>query len=350
MHVKQTAAIKSICIIRLSALGDVTHMLPIIHSLHKFRPDIKITWIIGKKEYQLVGDLARVEFIQFDKRAGIKAYIKLMQALKNRCFDVLLACQVSLRANLLSAIIKAPRKVGYDAARCKDLHSLCINERISAANGHVLDGFFQFIEHLGIAHKSLDWHLPIPAQAQDFAAHMMPADAPVLAISPCSSHRWRNWHAQGYAEVANYAYEKYHMRTVLLGGSSRLEAQYAGQICQRLKHQAINLTGKDTLKKLLAILKRCSVLISPDSGPAHIATCANTPVIALHAASNSRRSGPYLSQVWCVDKYPQAALQYLNTPVEQLKWGTRIEKPGVMNLIEAKDVIIKLDQIMQTLI
>ena len=51
-----------------------------------------------------------------------------------------------------------------------------------------------------------------------------------------------------------------------------------------------------------------------------------------------------------MDKYPQAALQYLNTPAGQLKWGTRIEKPGVMNLIEAKDVIIKLDQIMQTLV
>ena len=103
---------------------------------------------------------------------------------------------------------------------------------------------------------------------------------------------------------------------------------------------------RDTIKKLLAILNECTALLTPDSGPAHIATCVNTPVIGLHAASNSLRSGPYLSLENCVDKYSEAAQTFLGQSVEQLKWGTKIEKPGVMELIKPKDVIIKLDQIM----
>ena len=64
--------------------------------------------------------------------------------------------------------------------------------------------------------------------------------------------------------------------------------------------KTLNLIGKDTLKKFLALLQGVDVIISPDSGPAHMATGLGTPVIGLYAASNPKRSGPYLSQQWCV--------------------------------------------------
>ena len=338
---------ESICIIRLSAIGDVTHMLPIIHSIQKFRPHAQITWIIGKVEYKLVGDLPNVEFIQFNKSLGLRAYSDALKQLKGRSFDTLLACQVSLRANILTALIKAKRKIGYDHARAKDFHSWVVTEQIAPADVHVLDSFFQFIEHIGIAHKKLDWTLPISNEAHQFAQQHIPSNQPIVAISPCSSHTLRNWHVEGYAAVANHAIKKHHAKIILLGGPSELELELGEKISALLEQAPINLIGKDTLKKLLAILQRCSVLLTPDSGPAHMATCVNTPVIALHAASNSRRSGPYLSQTWCVDKYNEAALMHLNKAAEQIPWGTKIEKPGVMDLITPEDVIIKLDQILE---
>lgn len=344
----QSTDFQSICIVRLSAIGDVTHMLPIIHSIQKFRPGTSITWIIGKTEHKLVGDLENVEFIQFNKSLGINAYREVLTKLAGRKFDVLLACQVSLRANILSALISAKRKVGYDNSRAKDFHSLVVNEKIPAANVHVLDSFFQFIEHIGIAHKKFDWSLPIPQQDHEFAREHIPANKRVLAISPCSSHTLRNWSIQSYIDVANYAIEKHNMHIVLLGGNSDLELEFGEKISAQLKQAPTNLIGKDTLKKLLAILQRCTALLTPDSGPAHMATCVNTPVLALHAASNSQRSGPYLSLPWCIDKYSEAAMRHFNKSAEQIKWGTKIEKPGVMDLIKPEDVIIKLDKLLKT--
>ena len=340
--------INSICIVRLSAIGDVTHMLPIIHSIQKFRPGTKITWIIGKTEYKLVGDLENVEFIQFNKSLGMKAYQQVLTKLGRRKFDVLLACQVSLRANILTALISAKRKIGYNKSRARDLHTLVVNEKITPAENHVLDSFFQFIEHIGISHKKFDWSLPIPTEAHEFAQAHIPKDKLVLAISPCSSHPLRNWNVQSYIDVANYAIEKHSMHIVLLGGHSDLEREFGDKISAQLKQPPTNLIGKDTLKKLLAILQRCTALLTPDSGPAHMATCVNTPVLALHAASNSQRSGPYLSLPWCIDKYSDAAQLHFNKPVEQIKWGAKIEKPGVMDLIKPEDVIIKLDKLLQT--
>jgi heptosyltransferase I len=338
--------IQSICIIRLSALGDVTHMVPIIHSIKKFRPSIKITWVIGTAEYKLVGDIPGIEFIKFNKKMGWKAYRDVLAQLNHRTFDVVLAAQVSMRANILTKLISSPRKIGYDKNRAKDLHSLVITESIPAADIHVVDSFFQFIEKIGLPHKNLDWSIPIPQDATEFARQHIPANTSTLAISPCSSHPLRNWDSDSYAEVANYAFTKHCMQTVLLGAPTEPEIKYGEQISRQLNHAPVNLIGRDTIKKLLAVLNECSVLLTPDSGPAHMATCVNTPVIGLHAASNSLRSGPYLSLGHCVDKYPEAAHVYLGKSVDQLKWGTKIERPGVMGLIKPKDVIIKLDQIM----
>ena len=131
---------RSICILRLSALGDATHVVPLVHTLRDAYPEAAITWIIGKLEARLVGDLPGVEFLVFDKGAGVAGFRSLATQLRGRRFDVLLQCQVALRANLLSALVRAQRRIGYDRARSKDLHGLFVGERITARSGvHVLD-------------------------------------------------------------------------------------------------------------------------------------------------------------------------------------------------------------------
>jgi heptosyltransferase I len=109
-----------------------------------------------------------------------------------------------------------------------------------------------------------------------------------------------------------------------------------------------NIIGTDTLPQLLALLARATVLISPDSGPAHMATMVGTPVIGLMAGTRSARSGPYLSQHWCVDRYDEAARKYRGRPASELPWIETIEIPGVMDLVETGAVCAKLDELLAT--
>jgi heptosyltransferase I len=97
---------------------------------------------------------------------------------------------------------------------------------------------------------------------------------------------------------------------------------------------------------MLALLARATVLLTPDSGPAHMATMVETPVIGLYAATNPARSGPYLSRRWCVDAYPQAARRFRGRDPQQLPWTEKIEEPGVMDLIEVPQVTAKLDELL----
>ena len=120
------------CLLRLSALGDITHVLPTLRTLQKHWPRTKITWIIGKIEYQLVKDIPDVNFIIFDKKEGISAYFSLKKQINHinidRPFDILLHMQLSIRASIASLFIPADIKLGFDSARAKDLQSVFCNK------------------------------------------------------------------------------------------------------------------------------------------------------------------------------------------------------------------------------
>lgn len=342
-----TSAPPSLCLLRLSALGDVTHVLPLVHTLRRAWPEAgDIHWIIDKAGHKLLDGLPGVRFHVYDKASGLAG----MRALRRELapagrFDALLQMQVAARANLLSAFVPARRRIGYDRSRSKDLHGLFVNERIHAAERiHVLDAIGSFCEPLGLKQTEVVWNMPVPQAAFDWASAQWPDDGtPVLMISPCSSHVRRNWHADRYAALADHAAAR-GWRIVLCGGRSELERDTADAILAAMHAPALDLVGKDTLKQLPALLARATLLVTPDSGPMHIANAMGTKVLGLHAASNPRRSGPYSDIRYCVDRYDDAARKYLHKPADALKWGTKIEFDDVMALITADDAIAAFER------
>ncbi|WP_404369293.1 glycosyltransferase family 9 protein [Marinobacter sp.] len=335
----------SVCILRLSAIGDVTHVIPVVLSLQKQLPGIRITWVIGRLEAKLIGDLPGVEFIVFDKKAGRRGYAELRREIKGRRFDVLLHMQVALRANLAAALIPARTRVGYDKARSKDLHSLFINRRIApAANQHVRDCLASFLEPLGLQPAPPQWHIPLSPADHEFAGQHLAQGRKNLVISPCASHTLRNWPVSHYAGLADHAIRQHGMKVILTGSPAPFEIETCAAIQEAMSEQAHNICGKDTLKQLTALLTHADLVVAPDTGPAHIASAVGTDVLGLFAASNPYRSGPYNSLQWCVNRYPEALKKFTGKTVDEARWGTKAEFEGAMELVTLEEVTAKLDE------
>ncbi|WP_455223485.1 glycosyltransferase family 9 protein [Kaarinaea lacus] len=348
MSVPFQDAPKSLCILRLSAVGDICHTLPVVRTIQSHWPNSRITWIIGKLEASLVQDIPGIEFIIFDKSRGAKAYLDVRRALRGRNFDALLHMQMSLRSSVVNRLVSAPIRVGFDRTRAKDLQWLFNNTQIPAHNEqHVMDSFFGFAEALGIKERELRWDIPIPEADLQQAEKLLPGDEPTLVISPCSSMSYRNWHSDGYAAVSDYAVNQYGLRVVLTGGPSIIELEMGQDIETKCTFPITNLIGKTSLKQLLAILDKAMVAVSPDSGPAHMATAVGTPVIGLYACTNPDRARPYLSEEWVIDKYHEAVRDKHGKDASQLPWGIRVRDPGTMERITVEDVIHKLDEFMR---
>lgn len=340
---------KSICILRLSAIGDVVHMVPIVRTLQHQWPKCKITWIIGKLEASLVDDLPGVEFIIFDKTTGLKSFWQLWRRLYKRQFDLLLHMQVALRASIISLVVPAPVKLGFDRSRAHNYQWLFTNHHIDGkSQQHVLDGFFGFLEKIGINKRYLEWNIPIPPEVEKRCRQLVPEDRSLLLINACSSSRprnWRNWPAERYAEIADYAAMDLDLRVVLTGGPARQETDLATEISRLSQNKPTNLVGRTSLKELLALINIAKVLIAPDTGPAHMAAAAGTPVIGLYATSNPLRTGPYLNQELVINHYPQALQTYSGKTVDEARWGERVRHPYAMHLITVAEVKSKLAQV-----
>src|SRR5262245_16675937 len=341
---------RSVCILRLSAIGDTCHVLPVVRTLQRAWPDTKFTWIIGRVEAKLLGHLPDIEFIVLDKRDTPAAYRQLRTAMQGRRFDVLLHMQVSLRASLLSTLVPAPVKLGFDRKRARELQWLFTTNRIRPAERqHVMEALFGFAEKFHVYEKVLRWDIPLPEAARDYAKRIIPDGQQAMIVSPCSSHKLRNWRPEYYAQVADYAAGALGLKVVLCGGRTQLEKEVGAEIVRRMKQPVLNTIGEDTLLELLATLERATLLLSPDSGPAHMASAVGTPVLGLYAATNPARSGPYLSRQWCVDRYDAAARSVFKRPATEIPWTTKIERPGIMDLITPDEVIRKLHALLLAL-
>lgn len=338
---------REVCLLRVSAIGDTCHVVPLLRTLQHAWPEARFTWVIGKLEAKLMRLLPEVDFITFDKRAGLRGLLATRRELATRQFDLLLHLQVAFRASLLAQAVRAPVKLGFDRARAREGQWWFTTHR-TAPQGrvHVLDSLMAFAGALGLPADGLAWNLPLPADAVAYADSLVPPGQRTLVISPCSSHALRNWRPERYAAVADHAVRVHGMQVIVCGGPSELERGMAAAIGAAAQVPVLNQVGKDTLPQLLALLGRATVLLTPDSGPAHMATMVGTPVIGLYAATNPQRSGPYLSRQWCVDRYAAAAQQFRHSTAEALPWTTKIEAPGVMDLIAVDDVTERLDALL----
>jgi heptosyltransferase I len=340
--------LQHVCLLRLSAIGDTCHAVAALRAFQAAWPQTRFTWVIGKLEAKLMTEiLPEIEFIIFDKRATLRELRRLRTVLRSRRFDLLLDLQLSFRASLLSRLVDSPIKLGFDRRRARELQWLFTNAQIEpATNEHVLDSFMGFVRACGIEPTAPHWDVPLPANALDYARTVITDERPTLLISPCSSHTARNWSADRYAAVADHAAAVHRMRVVLVGGRSSAEARMGAAIAAATQTATLNQIGKDTLPQLLGLMAQSSVLLSPDSGPAHMASMVGLPVVGLYAATNPQRAGPYYSRQWCVDKYDAAARKFFNKPATQIPWTTKIERPGVMDLIAVQDATAKLDALM----
>ncbi|MDR2153329.1 MAG: glycosyltransferase family 9 protein [Helicobacteraceae bacterium] len=342
--------IDSICVIRLSALGDVCLFLPTLNAIKRAYPNAKIVWIVGKIEAKLIDGIGGVEIIVYDKSSGLKGMFELGRKLKNRRFDYLLMAQEALRASVLSLFIRADRRVGFDRDRAKDFQSLFCNAQIAPnPRCHMIENYLDFARFLSADTSTIEYNLIIPREAFNEASAIA-GGKNYCVLSPIANavrRNWRNWTAEGYAAAIDYAYEKHGLTTIVTGANDLINREMADAIARAAKRKPIDAVGKTSIKTLLALIKNARFVIAPDSGPGHFAAALNVPAIALLAAADPRRAAPYQTPSFAVDRYREALLKYSGQTPETVKFGRRVRNPKAMSEITTCDVTAMIDKVMK---
>ncbi len=327
-----------ILIIRLSSLGDVVHTLAFVNRLRKARPHAHITWILEPLAFELVKYQRNVDrFIVFSRAKGVSALGELWAQIGREHFDLVFMLQVGIKASLVSLCVRGGMKIGYDFPRSREGQWLFSRNKIpSLPAAHVLDQFFEFLDHLKIAPVSLDWNIWITEEERVWQARFfqtIPRAAAVFVVA--SSNPEKDWPPECYASVMDTVDRKLDLQPMIVGGPSGREHTLTREIAARCRCRPVIALERPVRHTLLQ-LDGARVVVAPDTGPMHMAVALNVPTVGLYGFTDPRRCGPYRRFAdLLIDKY--------NMKPNPRKPVTRKTRKGRMALITPDEVLAKIE-------
>lgn len=294
--------IENILVVKLSAIGDVIHALPVSYALKESFPDAKVTWVVEPPAYDLLTNNPYIDhIILFEKKKfkSIAGFIKHLPAfsaeLKKIKYDVVLDLQGLGKSAAIAYLSGASLKLG-----CSNMRELsdwvCKPVRGQNQNGHIVERYLDVVRELGCKVEKVVFPIVITEKEVDIATKVMlqagmdiKNSYVVLAVGA----NWPNkrWSTKFYAELVDYLYAK-DIRPVVIGGGV-IDSRLVAEINEKSEIPPVDLVGKTTLKQLAYIIKKAKAVVGGDTGPVHLAAGLEKPVVMLMGPTDLNRNGPY---------------------------------------------------------
>lgn len=281
-----------VCVVMMSAIGDAVHALPVVTALKRHTPTCRITWVLQPGPAALVrGHPAVDEIVLFEKSRGWRAYRDVRRRLPDP-FDIVLSLQVAIKGGIVTALTRAPVKLGFDRARARDLNWLLTTHRIPPhPPQHVQDQYFEFLTALGVPPEPVTWDLgPWPEERESQRALFAGIARPVVTLVIGTSHPQKEWLAERWAGLVDALVERYGLDPVIASGKSVRELETERAIAARARYRPRIVHG---LRDTVALIDGSALVVSLDTAPLHMAVALGRPVISLIGYSNPKRVGPY---------------------------------------------------------
>ena len=306
---KKTEKTKSILIVKLSSIGDVVHALPLLEVLRKNFPFARIDWLVEEESLQIIEGHPAIDQVIVSRKkfwqkkltritewpglvGGVTRFLRKLRSYK---YDLVIDLQGLLKSGVLVGICRGKRKIGMVGAR--EGGWLFVNERSIPVDHdrHAIDRYLQVAEYLGCTLFPWKGNITISEtekiRVDKISAHDGTRNRPLVAINPMARWRTKLWEPYYFAEVADRLQHDLACKVVFTG--SKDDRMIIEEIMDLMSKKTMNLAGRTTLKDLACLYSRCSVLISTDTGPMHIAAAMGCRVVALFGPTAPWRTGPY---------------------------------------------------------
>lgn len=290
-----------ILIVKLSAIGDVIHALPVAHALKTGLPACRITWVVEKAASDLVRANSYIdEVIVFDKPkcktlSGMSEYAPgFVAGLRKRRFDISLDLQGLFKSGIISFLSGASRRLVYCNAR--EL-SDWMGTRVCGdhQHGHIVEQYLDVARALGVQAAAPDFGLTVSdevtTKAEQTAAFAgLDCNKQYVVLVPGANWPNKRWPITHFAQLTDKLFAV-GLIPVLVGGPG--DDYLASEITRAAEIPPIDLTGKTSLLELAHIIRRSGAVVGGDTGPVHLAAALKRPIVMLMGPTDKIRNGPY---------------------------------------------------------
>ena len=284
-------------IVRLSALGDVVHTLPLAAALRRAFPDGVIDWVIDERSadlLSLVPVLDRVVVLRTRSRPALRALAECGRTLRGRGYDVALDAQGLGKSALVARCSGAARVVGFTTPFLRERWARWLyTERADPGRPtHVVERNLGLLAPLGV--DSGAWAFPLQFPPSDAPARtrgrLGVAGGRFALLNPCSAWASKCWPAERFGAVASWLRRAHRLPSAVLWGPGEEERAEA---VAAASDGAAEVAPPTRLRDLVALTRAAAVVVSGDTGPLHVAAAVGTPVVGLYGPSDPARNGPW---------------------------------------------------------
>lgn len=309
---------RRVAILKPSALGDIVHALPVLSALRAAWPAAHLAWVVNKSfEGLLAGHPELDATIPFDRAAfrgnplrAARYAVAFTNRLRREHFDLVLDLQGLLRTGLMCAGSGCPVRVGFAAAREGSRHFYTHRVEVPDADRiHAVDRYRRVLDFLGIPPSPARFVVPVdPAEVAAVAELLEAFPRPWVAVAAGAKWLTKRWPVASFAALLNRAAAHFGGTAVLVGSPDDIALSL--ELAAQLRGPHLDLTGKTSLPRLVAVLKAADAMVANDTGPLHLAAALGTPCVAPYTCTLVARHGPYAqfdravaTQVACAGSY-----------------------------------------------
>lgn len=276
-----------ILVVRTDRIGDVLLSTPVISALRAAYPFAYIAMMVRPYAKDILeGNPDLDQIILYDRDGKHKSWqrsLKFARNLKKKRFDIAIVLHPTNRAHIVTFLAGIKKRIGY-GRKLGFLLTDRIRHTKHLGEKHELEYSLDLVRHLGILTEDKKVFMPLRQDAEEWAKELFAREGigtkdKLLAIHPAASCPSKIWPAERFAEVAERLADKYGFKVLLLAGPK--DTHLAQKIAKGMHHACLDLAGRTSVAQLASLLKRCSLFISNDSGPVHIASAVGTPVISI---------------------------------------------------------------------
>lgn len=282
-------ATKQILVVKLSSMGDLFHALPAVHALRNGL-DAEVDWVTQPEYAPLVRCFPDIrDVIPFPRRGAVMGLPGYWRAVRRRRYDLVIDLQGLLKSVLAARMAIAGKVIGPSFCREGSRYLYDAVAGPPNRNRHAVDEALDIVRHFGLPMGEAVFPVQFPP--------VTPLTGrPRVGIIPAS--RWPNksWPVEYYAEISHLLMHQEGVAIHLFGSEQERGASVAIQHAVEAGHacsRVVNLAGRTGMAELGGWLKAMDLVIANDSGPAHMAAAAGTPVLALFGPTDPVRTGPY---------------------------------------------------------
>lgn len=298
-----------VLIIKVSALGDVVHALPVLHFLHQVSPGIEIDWVVEegnrdvlegnpliRKVHAVRTRAWRNNFLAKETRQEISA---LWRELKARSFDFALDLQGNLKSGLITFFSGAGDSYGFDRNAVRELPNLLlVRHKVSLRpeDYHISDRALRVAGFaIGRDHHGMTLSTEIFTSKEDDAAaagHLASAAGHrKILFHPGTTWETKLWHEDGWVRLGQEILKRLPQVDIFFSWGNERERGMVERINAGLGERA-TILPRVTVKQFAALLKQIDVVVGGDTGPVHLAAAVGTPTVSFYRVTDGRRNGP----------------------------------------------------------